>query len=787
MDAKLAVTREDGQIPAILTPSTSDLTTALAAGLRDRYALERELGHGGMATVFLATDLRHDRRVALKVLWPDLAAGLGAERFLLEIRLVAGLTHPHILPLHDSGEVEGLLYYVMPFIEGESLRDRLTRERILGVAETVRLGREVAEALAYAHAHGIVHRDIKPENILLSSGHAVVADFGVARAIDAAGGSHITEVGVAVGSPMYMSPEQANGDLQLDGRSDVYSLGCVLYEAVTGKAPFSGSTPLAVIVSHLVDTPPPLRAVQASLPAGLEAVISRAMAREPARRFATAAECAAALSALEAGTDPRLLPEPKTESASIAVLPFINLSPDPDNEYFSDGITDDLMSALAKLPGLRVAARTSAYAFKGKDRDVKEIGKRLGVATVLEGSVRKVGTRLRISARLVNTSDGYQLWSETYDRDLKNVFDLQDEISRTIAGSLKVKLMGDQGAALVEPGTESLEAYTLYLRGRYCSSKRTPEALKLGIGYFEQAIALDPGYAAAWAELGACHALRGFEEFGDLPPGETMPKARTAVQKALELDPSLGEAHAWLGVIALLYDWDWELAERELVRAITLKPRYSLAHVWYGILLSSRGRHDEAIRSATRAQAMDPLSLSVNLTVGRVYYWARRLDEALQATQTTLEMEPRFQFGYLWAGRICSALGRPAEALAILEKGVELAGASPNLSAILGYTYGVLGRREEAMEIVRQLRAEAAGRWISPLFESYVLRSVGDLDGAFRALQAGCDQRSGFMPFLGVEPLDDSMRGDPRYGELCKKVGVNRVGPLAQVVRAADS
>jgi serine/threonine protein kinase/tetratricopeptide (TPR) repeat protein len=756
-----------------LTPSPSDLYTALAAGLRDRYALERELGRGGMATVFLAMDLRHDRRVALKVLRPALAAELGTARFLQEIRLVAGLTHPHILPLHDSGEAQGLLYYVMPFIEGESLRDRLTRDRILVAAEAVRLGREVAEALAYAHAHGIVHRDIKPENILLSSGHAVVADFGVARAIDAAGGSHLSEVGAAVGSPMYMSPEQADGDVQLDGRSDVYSLGCVLYEAVTGKTPFSGSTALAVIVSHLVDTSVPVRTLQTGLPAGLEAVIGKAMAREPARRFATAAECSAALSALEAGADPSVRLEPKTEPPSIAVLPFINLSPDPDNEYFSDGMTDELMNALAKLPGLRVAARTSAFSFKGKDRDVKEIGQRLGVATVLEGSVRKAGTRLRISAQLVNTSDGYQLWSETYDRDLEDVFELQDEISRTIAGSLKVKLLGEQGAALVEAGTQSLEAYTLYLRGRYDSSKRTPEAFKHAIDYFERAIGLDPGYAAAWAELGACHALRGFDEFADLPPRETMPRAKAAVEKALELDASLGEAHAWLGVIALLYDWDRQRAERELVRAITLKPRYSLAHVWYGILLASLGRHDEAIRSAARAQALDPLSLSVNLTVGRVYYWARRLDQALQATQATLEMEPRYQFSYVWLGRIHNALGRPAEALVALEKGSELAGPSPHLYGMLGYTYGVLDRREEAMEIVRRLQGEAARGWISPLFESYVLRSVGDLDGTFRALQAGYEQRSGFIALLGAEPLDDVLRRDPRYRELCEKVGVD--------------
>jgi serine/threonine-protein kinase len=742
----------------------------LADAISDRYRFERELGRGGMATVYLAHDLRHDRRVAVKVLRPDLAADLGADRFLREIRLVAGLTHPHILPLHDSGEAAGFLYYVMPFIEGESLRDRLLRDRILGVAEALRLGREVAEALDYAHAHGIVHRDIKPENILLSSGHAVVADFGVARAIDAAGGSSVTGVGVAVGTPMYMSPEQAEGSPRIDGRSDVYSLGCVLYEALTGKAPFSGSTALAVVVSHLVDTPQPLRAVRASLSAELEAVIAKAMAREPAGRFATAGECVAALSALEAGTDPMARLEPRTEPVSIAVLPFVNLSPDPDNEYFSDGITDDLMNVLGRLPGLRVAARTTAFSFKGKDRNVKEIGRLLGVGTVLEGSVRKAGNRLRISAHLVDTAQGYQLWSDTYDRELKDVFELQDEISRTIAGALEVKLIGDEGAALVEPESQSLEAYTLCLKGRYYASKRTPEGLKLAIDCLEQALALDPGYAGAWAELGACHALRGFDEFADLPPRETMPKARDAIRKALALDPSLGEAHVWLGVVALLYDWDPTEAERELVRAIALKPRYSLAHLWHGIVLASMSRHDEAVRSAVRAQAMDPLSLTVHVTAGRIYYWAGRFDEAMQATRAALEMEPRNQFAYVWLGRIYLALGQPAEALAVLRKGAEMSGVSPNLNAVLGYTCGVLGRREEALDIVRQLREDGARRWVSPICESYVFRSLGDLDEAFRALEAAYEQRSGFMVFLGIDPLNDVLRGDPRYRAINEKV-----------------
>ena len=385
--------------------------------------------------------------------------------------------------------------------------------------------------------------------------------------------------------------------------------------------------------------------------------------------------------------------------------------------------------------------------------------------------MRRAGNRLRISAQLVDTGDGYQLWSQTYDREFKDIFELQEEISRTIAGSLKVKLVGDQDIALVEPGTSSLEAYTLCLKGRYHSGKRTPEGFKLAIGYFEQAIGLDSCYAAAWAELGACHALRGFDEFADLPPRETMPRARTAIQKALELDPSLGEAHTWLGVIALLFDWDHEQAERELVRAMSLNPRYPLAHVWHAILLATLGRHDEGLRSIARALAIDPLNLAVNLTVGRSCYWARRWDEALHATQATLEIDPRYQLGYVWLGRIYDAMGRPHDALAALEQGMEMAGPSPNLSATLGYTYGLLGRRKEAMVIVERLREEATRRWISPIFESWVLRGVGDLDGAFRSYEAGHQQRSGFLAWMGHDPVDDLLRGDARHQKFQGRLG----------------
>src|SRR5437867_2178985 len=461
------------------SPRLIDPLARLQAALAERYTIERELGRGGMATVYLAADLKHHRPVAIKVLKPELAAALGPDRFLREIETAARLSHPHILPLHDSGEAAGLLYYVMPYVEGETLRDRLEREGQLPLEEAVRITREAASALSYAHSHDVVHRDIKPENILLSGGEAVVADFGVARAITAAARGKLTETGIAIGTPGYMSPEQGAASARVDERSDIYSLACVLYEMLAGEPPFTGPSAESIVRQHLTAAPPRVSAMRAAVPPAIEEAIVRALAKTPADRFATAAEFADALAApAQRGTGRRtsrlavgaglaatllaaaaglfVLSRPHGTPAlaggtgqSIAVLPFVNVSGAPQEEYLSDGISEELINALSKLPQLQVVARPSSFAFKGKNEDVRQIGQALQVATVLGGSVRRVANRLRVTAQLTDARKGYNLWSETYDREMGDVFAVEDEISHAIMRALQVHLVSGDSLTLL--------------------------------------------------------------------------------------------------------------------------------------------------------------------------------------------------------------------------------------------------------------------------------------------------------------------------------------------------
>src|SRR5947208_3985986 len=613
------------------SPRLIDPLARVQAALAGRYTIERELGRGGMATVYLAQDRKHHRPVAIKVLKPELAAALGPERFLREIDTAARLNHPHILPLHDSGEAEGFLFYVMPYVEGESLRDRLSREKQLPLAEAVQIAREVADALSYAHSRDVVHRDIKPEDILFEAGHAVVTDFGIARAITAAGGEKLTETGIAIGTPGYMSPEQGAASARVDGRSAIYSLGCVLYEMLAGEPPFTGPSAESIVRQHLAAAPPRVSAMRAAVPPAIEEAIVRPPAKRPADRLRTAAELVEALAApaqrarhtgrrtsrLAAGAGLAatlvaaaaglfVLSRPHGTPAlagptgqSIAVLPFVNVSGAPQEEYLSDGISEELINALSKLPQLQVVARPSSFAFKGKNEDVRQIGQALQVATVLGGSVRRAANRLRVTAQLTDARNGYNLWSETYDRQMGDVFALEDEISHAIMRALQVHLVSGDSLTLSRRPTRDVEAYQLYLKGRYFYDKAGFGPVQQALAYFQQALAHDSNYALVYAGIAdAYFTLTGWSY---LLPREGMPKARAAALKALALEPSLAEAHASLGDQLCFYDWDWPAAEREFRRAIELNAALANAHYFYS---NCRGRTDDWTRRLPRPRAL---------------------------------------------------------------------------------------------------------------------------------------------------------------------------------------
>ena len=565
----------------------SDAQASLTSTLADRYTIERILGQGGMATVHLAEERKHKRKVAIKVLKHEFAASVGAERFLREIGIAAQLSHPHIVPLIDSGESDGSLYYVSPYIPGGSLRDRLNRQNKLPVDEALRIIHEVGTALDYAHRNGYVHRDVKPENILFADDHALLADFGIAH-VCLPEGESLTLAGLALGTPEYMSPEQASGETEIGIPGDIYGLACVFYEMLAGEPPLRGASARATMAKQVTERARPLRALRPDAPSGFDRVLETALAKDPSQRYQTVDDFC---NALDRGRSEANRPFSVT-TRSIAVLPFVNASPDPDNEYLSDGITDELINALAKVEGLRVASRTSVFALKGKAQDVRAIGALLEASEVLEGTLRRSGENLRITAQLTSTEDGQLMWSERYDRKLDDVFAIQDEIARTIVTKLVATSLADVATPPADHHTDNVVAYGLYLRGRYAWNKRTSEDVTEGIKYFEQAIAADPAYALAYTGLADSYALH--IDYRNVPVHEGFEKAKFYARKAIELDDTLAEAHASLAWSLFIYDWDWNGAAREFRRAIELDPRYATAHQWYAFMLASQGKLEEA-------------------------------------------------------------------------------------------------------------------------------------------------------------------------------------------------
>jgi serine/threonine protein kinase/Tfp pilus assembly protein PilF len=718
-----------------------------------------------MATVYLAEDLKHARQVAVKVLRPELVtSGAEAARFLREIRIAANLSHPQIVPVHDSGERDGFLYFVMPYIGGESLRQRLAREGRLPVPEALTIARSVALALAYAHRQNVIHRDVKPENILLHEGQAVVADFGIARAITAAAADDLTARGLTVGTPAYMSPEQAAAERELDGRSDLYSLACVVYETLTGEPPFAGGSAQRTLSRHLVEPPAPLRQRRPTVPEQVERAVLRALAKEPENRFAGTAEFAAALTAPTAE-----YPAAHRAERFVAVLPFVNASPDPENEYLSDGLTDELINALANIPGLRVASRTSVFALKGRKDSLRVLGSELGASVVLEGTVRRAESRVRITTQLTDVHDGRLLWSERYDRRMDDIFDLQEEMARTIVGTLRATFLGDLGDPVSRRYTDNLRAWQLYLKGRFAWNKRTREGIAEAVQYFEDAAREDPGYALAYSGLADCYALE--VDYRGAPVAEGMRRAREEARKALALDEGLAEAHTSLAWVLFIHDWDWEGAGTHFLRAIELNPRYATARQWYGWLLIAMGRTDEAITQGRIALELDPASVSISRSLGWLLYVAQRTGEAIDQLQRALAMNPVSEETQWVLGLAFIQAGRYQEAeIALREADAGARGANHHAFAALGHLAVLQGRREEAERALATLTELARTRYVSPVDLARLHIVLGDTDGTFHWLEQAYAERRGWMTYLNVEPLLEPIRSDPRFADLVRRM-----------------
>ncbi|MCU0305274.1 MAG: protein kinase [Thermoanaerobaculales bacterium] len=777
---------------------------SLAAGaVVGRYTVVSSLGAGGMGEVFRAQDRSLGREVALKVLPRGLAGDPDRmTRFVREAQSTSSLNHPNIVTIYEIGEAGGYHYLATELVDGATLRELIGRGP-LPVAECVRVAIQTAAALAAAHEAGIVHRDVKPENLMVrTDGLVKVLDFGLAKWHDAASPGGVDPEGLTVDTPYtrpgtllgtvaYMSPEQARGR-PVDGRTDLWSLGVVVYEMLVGRPPFESSSPVDVLADILHREPTPISLRRDDAPAELVALVGRLLAKRADERPASARDVLAELEAVPLQPGPRSAPavgrsgewappaplvhqtsSPSGARHAIAVMPFRNLSSDPDNEYFCDGLAEDLLNALAKVDGLKVVARTSAFAFKGKRESLSEIGRILGVTTVLEGSVRTAGRRMRVAVQLANAADGFHLWSERYDRELTDIFDVQDEITLAVVDALKLRLFGEQRAAALKRGTEDPEAHRLFLKGRFCWNLRTAASLREAVDCYQRAIELDPGYALAHAGLAEAYVLFGWLSVA--APEVAMPRARAAARRALELDDSLAEAHAALGVYLSFYAWDQPASERALRRAIELDPRSATAHHWLGnIPLLAMGRWDESLAAIRRALALDPLSPSIASDLGVTLLFARRYDEAIAQFSRTLDLDPGFYVARYHLGQALHSSGRPGEAVAEYVRCRE-ASDDPWVEALLARSLAAAGRVDEAARCRDELVGSASRRYVPNIALAVAHTAPGDHDAAFGWLERDLEERSLFPPFFAVDPVFDELRDDPRFDDLVHRVALARL------------
>ena len=780
------------------------MDTAFPPTLGAAYRVERPLGEGGMATVYLATDLKHDRRVALKVLRRELAAAVGVERFRREIRIAAGLTHPHILPLYDSAASElgedAPLYFVMPYVEGDTLRARLARGP-LSIDESLRVAIEVADALDYAHRHGIVHRDIKPENILLLEGHAVVTDFGIAQAVGEASTDKLTNTGIILGTPAYLSPEQLDGASMIDGRSDVFSLSAVLYEMLTGDSAFGGSTTVATMARIAAGKPAPIGERRAGVMPEIVAAVEHGLAVDRERRFQSARELGDALRAAHAGlpfTAAPAAPRRRTRTRWIAaaalvaslgtvavlawrnvrstgadvpilaILPFATAPGDTANAYLGVGLAEQLLDALSDVPGLRVTSRTSSFAL-GPSPNLKEIGERLGATAVLEGSVTRVGDRLRVSARLIDPVRDAPLWSQVFDEPFSDVSNVQEDIAHSIVNRLRVRLASDS-ATIVHRRSRSAEAHDLVLRARYLMKRNTREGMLAAVDLLARAEALDSAYAeVAATQAQLFQTLAVFTDQSrvpgamDMTPGEGLRRAREAALRAVRLDSLSSSAHAALGAIAFRYDWDWTLAERELRRAIALNPSSSQPYVALARLLRSMGRFAEARRAFDSSLVLSGAPTTDVLSLARIAYFERDYARSERELRVANRSARTWR---TWYADAVAGGGRLAEADSILAA----PGADSDDPQVRLRRVVLLVRMGRVAEARAEHLAARDRAHEQPVLAAGALVALGDTAAAIREIERAVAERDPLVVDLAVEPRLDPLRSNSEFTRILARL-----------------